>query len=97
MATSSSSSSSEGVGGDADDVSFVRSHSVGKPGYGGGNVTLFKMFVAKLPESKSQLDSAISARRVAPLSNIYDRFTNKHHAIAIAFISSTESPPPTIL
>ena len=38
-------------------VSFssFRSHSVGNPGNGGGNVTLFRMSVAKLPEVKSQL------------------------------------------
>ena len=38
-------------------VSFssFRNHSVGNPGNGGGNVTLFRMSVAKLPEVKSQL------------------------------------------
>ena len=38
-------------------VSFssFRSHSVGNPGNGGGNVTLFRISVAKLPEVKSQL------------------------------------------
>jgi len=38
-------------------VSFssFRNHSVGNPGNGGGNVTLFRISVAKLPEVKSQL------------------------------------------
>ena len=60
-ASSCWSSSSSGEGEDEGDnegiVSFssFRNHSVGNPGNGGGNVTLFRMSVAKLPEVKSQL------------------------------------------
>ena len=41
--------------GDNEGIVSFRNHSVGNPGNGGGNVTLFRMSVAKLPEVKSQL------------------------------------------
>lgn len=55
--SSSSSGEEEDEGDNEGIVSFssFRNHSVGNPGNGGGNVTLFRMSVAKLPEVKSQL------------------------------------------
>ena len=55
--SSSSSGEEEDEGDNEGIVSFssFRIHSVGNPGNGGGNVTLFRMSVAKLPEVKSQL------------------------------------------
>ena len=55
--SSPSSGEEEDEGDNEGIVSFssFRNHSVGNPGNGGGNVTLFRMSVAKLPEVKSQL------------------------------------------
>ena len=53
--SSSPSSGEEEDEGDNEGIVSFRNHSVGNPGNGGGNVTLFRMSVAKLPEVKSQL------------------------------------------